>query len=258
MHTVHCTYSTVQTYTHAVLDIPLSVPDVSSLSTWSQADVSLTLLQHIPTLFTHQKLQLCLQKVRIDDFFFPPPPIFNSSGAFIKFSPTTELFFVFLSFCLLLYWIWLENLLTQLGPPLMWNQFQQRHTRVCCLASNSAGTHLWPSARLGKDSTNPQVCFLPPFTAGSHKRGRRGAYHRVSKRSTRSHSLKFAEHNGTQCTLCDPGPQQDHTVRRWSTVEETQNQSDNKTLVHLTTQCVSRLKHVRTNELLLENGHEKI
>lgn len=79
--------------------------------------------------------------------------IFASLGPFIKFkiSATAESFFCF---ALFLHLIWSESLLTQFGPPLMWNQFRQR-IKVCCSASNGqrlvSCSPRRPSARLGID-----------------------------------------------------------------------------------------------------------
>lgn len=86
-------------------------------------------------------------KLRTDDF-----SIFTSSGLFIKFKiSATSGFFCF---PLILHSIWSENLLTQFGPPLLWNQFQQ-HIKVCCSASNgqrlTSSSPRRPSVRLAID-----------------------------------------------------------------------------------------------------------
>lgn len=191
--------------------------------------------------------------------FFSPILLSLTPQVLLSNSVQPQSFFLFFhSFLNFVYWIWLENLLTQLGPLLMWNQFQQQHTRVCCLASNSAGAHLWPLARLGKDSTKPAGVF---FTT---------VHRRVTQERAES---RIPQSQQTLDTITQPQIRrtQQYSVHFvWSRTAgglHSENrvhcrgdasQSDNKTLVHLTTQCASRLKHVRTNELLLKNAQENI
>lgn len=148
----------------------------------------------VHTNITHQpKLELRKTKARTDDF-----SIFTSLGTFIKFkiSATTGSLLLFFFFCfpLFLHLIWLEDLLTQFGPLLMWNQFQQRTKRLLRCFKQAEARLMLAQKTLGeirhgqREPAGVLFFFLPPITAGL-KRGRRSKFCKLSNRPAPSHDL---------------------------------------------------------------------
>lgn len=140
-----------------------------------------------------------LEKVRIDQIDTPPPPYLRHLYWIQEKSDHWGLFFVLLG--LFLYWIWLENLLTQLGPPLMWNQFQQR------TKSPLPRLQTVPNRGIAERRRRPRPARVFFTTVR-----RRVTQERAQRRIPQSqHSARRVSTWGEDCT-----------VWRWSGAEETQ------------------------------------